>query len=237
MRKYLLISFATAGLLFNSCTNGQSQISTSVLTPSAYADKIKSLPSAPIIDVRTPEEYAKGHLINAKNFDWNGDDFKKQIASLDKSKPAFVYCLSGKRSAAAAIEMRNNGFIQVYELNGGIMKWRAENLPETTANSTSSAGMSKLQFEGLLNSDKLVLVDFYADWCAPCKVMKPYLDEISKEMTDKVVIVRVNVDDNQSLCKELKVDELPVLQLYKNNTLTWSHSGLIEKANIEAQLK
>ena len=86
------------------------------------------------------------------------------------------------------------------------MKWRAANLPETTANTTASTGMSKQQFYALLSSDKLVLIDFYADWCAPCKKMKPYLNEFSKDMADKVVVIRINADDNQQLCKELKID-------------------------------
>lgn len=199
--------------------------------------KYKELPTAPILDVRTPNEFSKGHLVNALNYDWNGNEFEKQIAPLDKSKPVFVYCLSGGRSSSAASKMRSDGFTQVYEMDGGIMKWRGANLPETTVNTTTSTGMTKQQFDALLNSDKLVLIDFYADWCAPCKKMKPYLDEISKDMADKVVVIRINADDNQTLCKELKIDALPVLQLYKNNSLIWTNTGFIEKAEVVKQLQ
>jgi thioredoxin len=97
--------------------------------------------------------------------------------------------------------------------------------------------MSKQQFDALLLSDKLVLIDFYADWCAPCKKMKPYLDEISNDMADKVVVIRINADDNQSLCKDLKIDALPVLHLYKNKTPIWTNTGFIEKAEVVKQLK
>jgi thioredoxin-like negative regulator of GroEL len=62
--------------------------------------------------------------------------------------------------------------------------------------------------------------------------MKPYLDEISKDMADKVVLIRINADDNQALCKELKIDALPVLQFYKNKNLTWINEGFIEKAEV-----
>jgi thioredoxin-like negative regulator of GroEL len=62
--------------------------------------------------------------------------------------------------------------------------------------------------------------------------MKPYLDEISKDMADKVVLIRINADDNQALCKELKIDALPVLQIYKNKNLTWINEGFIEKAEV-----
>ncbi len=237
MKKYLSIVLAAITILFNSCTNGQTQSSKTNLSATEFADKIKELPTAPIVDVRTPDEFSKGHLVNALNYDWNGSEFDKQIALLDKSKPVFVYCLSGGRSSSAASRMRSDGFKQVYELSGGIMKWRGVNLPETTENTVVSNGMSKQQFDALLLSDKLVLIDFYADWCAPCKKMKPYLDEISNDMADKVVVIRINADDNQSLCKDLKIDALPVLHLYKNKTPIWTNTGFIEKAEVVKQLK
>lgn len=236
MKNYLTIGFVTLATIFNSCTGGQTQNTKTNLSATEFAEKIKELPTAPIVDVRTPDEFSKGHLQNAKNIDWNGNDFDKQISELDKSKPVFVYCLSGGRSSSAASRMRSAGFKEVYELKGGIMKWRGENLPKTTGNTTVSVGLNKQQFDELLNSNKSVLIDFYADWCAPCKKMKPYLDEISKDMADKVVVIRINVDDNQALCKELKIDLLPVLQLYKNKTLAWTSTGFIEKAEVVKQL-
>lgn len=237
MKKQLSISFIAISIFFNSCSIGQSQSSNANLSAIEFSEKIKQLPSAPILDVRTMNEFSKGHLVNALNYDWNGNEFDKQIAALNKSKPVFVYCLSGGRSSSAASQMRLLGFTEVYELNGGILKWRGANLPETTDTKVSSIGLSKQQFLELINSNKLVLIDFYADWCAPCKKMKPYLDEISKDMSEKVVVVRINADNNQTLCKELKIDELPVLHLYKNKSLVWENAGFIEKAEVVKQLQ
>jgi thioredoxin 1 len=237
MKKHLNLSLVAIAFLFNNCSNGQTTNTQANLSATAFAEKIKELPNATIIDVRTPNEFSKGHLVNANNYDWRGNEFDKQIASLDKSKPVFVYCLSGARSASAANRMRSVGFTQVYEMSGGMMKWRAENLPETTTNQTVSNGMTQQEFNVLINSDKLVLIDFYADWCTPCKKMKPYLDEISKEMANKVVVIRINADDHQTLCKALKVDNLPVLQLYKNKMLTWTNTGFIEKAEVVKKLQ
>jgi thioredoxin 1 len=237
MKKYLIICFATFAVFLNSCLNGQSQNTKTSLSAIEFSEKTKALSNAPIVDVRTPDEFSKGHLINAKNVDFRDNNFAKKIEMFDKSKPVFVYCLSGGRSGSAASLMRANGFKEVYELEGGIMKWRGANLPETTVNAVSSTGMSKQQFEALLNSEKLVLIDFYADWCAPCQKMKPYLDEITKDMADKVTVIRINADDNQALCKELQIDALPVLQLYKSKTLTWSNVGFIDKAGVVKQLQ
>ncbi|MBS1590436.1 MAG: thioredoxin [Bacteroidetes bacterium] len=223
--------------LFVSCTNVQSQNSNTNLSAVQFAEKIKELPNAPILDVRTPEEYSKGHLAHSLNYDWNGDNFDQQIANLDKTKPVLVYCLSGGRSGSAARAMRKMGFSQVYEMEGGIMKWRGANLPETTDTKVASNGMTLAQFQQLLATDKIVLIDFYADWCAPCKKMKPYLDEISRDMQASVIVTRINADDNQQLCKELHIDALPVLQVYKQGKLTWNHSGFIEKAAVLEKLK
>lgn len=124
-----LLSIAFAAILLSSCSNAQSAQNN--LTPTAFAAKIKVTPKAVILDVRTPDEYASGHVANALNYDWNGAQFEKQIASLDKSKPVFVYCLSGRRSASAASKMRAEGFKMVYEMDGGMSGWRASQLPET----------------------------------------------------------------------------------------------------------
>lgn len=237
MKKYIVIVFATFAVLLNSCSTGQSQSTKTNLSANEFADKIKATNAAAIIDVRTPDEFSKGHLQNAQNIDIRSNDFEPQIEMLDKTKPVFVYCLSGGRSSSAASEMRAKGFKEVYELDGGIMKWRGANLPETTENTVvQSAGMSKQQFEAMLNSDKVVLVDFYADWCAPCQKMKPYLEEITTQMSNKVMVIRINADDNQELCEELQINALPVLQVYKKQSLTWTNVGFIEKADVVKQL-
>lgn len=235
MKNILIVSSLLVSLLFAELANAQNRQS---MNATEFAAKIKQLPSAPLIDVRTPMEFAQGHLKNARNIDIRSENFDQQISKLDKSKPVFVYCMSGGRSSAATNAMYSNGFKEVYELSGGIMKWRAANLPETTDNSvTTSTGMSRSQYNALLKSDKLVLIDFYADWCAPCRKMKPDLEAISSEMSKTVVVVRLNADEHKALAKELKVDALPMLMLYKNQKLIWSMKGYTTKAEIVKQLK
>lgn len=238
MNRYISIILITLALLFNSCSNPSADtITKTSLSAVEFADKIKELPEATLIDVRTPEEFEKGHIANAVNYDWNNPQFEKQMAALDKSKPVLVYCLSGARSLAAADKMRISGFSEVYEMEGGLIKWRAANLPETGSKIQNITGLTIAEFETLLNSDKPVLVDFYADWCAPCKKMKPYLDEIATKQTDKIKVLRINADENKALCKELKVEALPVLQLYKSKKLTWTHTGFIDKSEVVKQLQ
>ncbi|WP_341903410.1 thioredoxin domain-containing protein [Fluviicola taffensis] len=229
-----LLSIALLTLVLISCSNGQTASS---LSAPKFSAKLKELPDAPILDVRTPEEFSNGHLEYALNYDWNGAEFEQQIGSLDKSKPVFVYCLSGGRSSQAASNMRAEGFKEVYELEGGLMQWRSQNLPETTSNEVLPKGMSKQDFEALTNSDELVLIDFYADWCVPCKKMEPYLNEIANDLKSTVTVIRINVDENQELCKELGISSIPVLQVYKNKKITWTTTGFIEKEEVLQHLK
>lgn len=236
MSKFPALLLAPALLLF-SCSNAQAPGSGGVVPVKEFQRKLQEMPQATLIDVRTAQEFSKGHLEGALNRDWTNGEFKAQVAQLDTAQPVFIYCLSGGRSAGAMSMLRANGFRQVYEMQGGIMKWNAANLPlATTERAPSSVGMSQTDFEALVNTDKVVLVDFYADWCAPCKRMKPYLDEISREMADKVTVVRIDADANPALCHALGVEALPVLHVYKNKQLTWRNTGYIGKEQVVREL-
>jgi len=234
MRRFFSSLSISLLLILNSCSNGQSQNS---LDANKFSEGINKTSNEIILDVRTPDEFLKGHLVNATNINWNGNDFKNEVEKLDKSKPIYVYCLAGSRSEAAAKKMREIGFKEVYELEGGIMKWRGANLPETTANTVASKGMSLEEFKKITTTDKIVLVDFYADWCGPCRKMKPALEEISKEMASTVFLVKINADDNQALLKNLGIDALPVLHTYKNGKLSWNNLGFVDKDEIVKHLK
>ena len=232
-----ILSFALSLLILVTvgCDTAQSQ--KKLITANEVQDKIKAEPQITVIDVRTPGEFEKGHVANAINVDWNGDDFAGQIAKFDTTKPVIIYCQSGGRSAKAADKMLGMGFNNLYEMQGGMMKWRAADLPESLDNAAPAAKGKTLQdFNNLVNADDLVLVDFYAEWCAPCKEMAPYLNEITTSMKDKVKVLRIDADADANLCKELKVDALPVLHLYKKGKLVWENTGFIGKIPVVAEI-
>lgn len=235
MKKNPLIAILASVLFLFSCSQGQGQ----ALDVTQFADKIKTVDNAQIVDVRTPDEYNKGHLENAVNIDWNNSNFENEISKLDKSKPIFVYCLSGGRSSSATNKMHQLGFKEIYEMNGGIMKWQAKNLPLTQeSNSSQSVAntITEAQYNKLINSDKTVIVDFYADWCKPCKMMKPHLEEIEKEMSDKVQVVRINADNNEDLCRAMAVEALPTIFIYKNGKMMWQNVGYTDKSTLVSKL-
>lgn len=206
------------------------------MSPKEFAQKIKATPDAQVVDVRTPREFAEGYISDAKNIDWNNDNFEKKVANLDKDKPTFVYCQSGKRSRSAANKMREMGFTNVYELSGGINGWQSADLPLQSGKKKES-GMNMPAYQQLLNDKRPVLVDIYAKWCSPCKKMAPFLDELTTSEASWLKIVRIDADKNIALADELKVTGLPTLYLYINGKQVWDYSGYISKADLLEEIK
>ena len=77
-----------------------------------------------MVDVRTPQEWASGHIQGAKHIDWFSDEFKAEVAKLDKAKPVRLYCASGGRSEEARELLKELGFSDVLDLDGGIAAWK-----------------------------------------------------------------------------------------------------------------
>lgn len=94
------------------------------VTASQFKDLIAS--EGTVLDVRTPGEWEEGVIANAEKMNYQADDFSSQVEKLDKTKPVFVYCKRGGRSAGAAQVLKEKGFTKVYNLDGGITAWMDE---------------------------------------------------------------------------------------------------------------
>lgn len=106
-----------------SCKDKNKSKEITVIPIEEVQQAIDNTESLQLVDVRTLEEFRAGHLPNAKNICVTDDDFQEKVAGLDKDRPIYVYCRSGKRSAKAAKILREMGFTEIYDMDGGILNW------------------------------------------------------------------------------------------------------------------
>ena len=125
-------------VLLASCGVANSQKG-KLLTPEVFEKMLHETPEAQVIDVRTPEEFNDGHLKNALNMNVNSKDFENRAPYLDKTKPLFVYCYSGGRSAKACEYFEKMGFKVIYDMEGGYSAWTDANLPVEGKKADTSA--------------------------------------------------------------------------------------------------
>ena len=87
-------------------------------------------------------------------------------------------------------------------------------------------------FTELIRSHKPVLVDFYADWCGPCKSMEPVIKEIAKNVEGKTKVIKVNIDKNAETARTYSVQAVPTFILFQGGKILWRHAGMIDKASL-----
>jgi thioredoxin 1 len=87
-------------------------------------------------------------------------------------------------------------------------------------------------FENIIKSEKPVLVDFFATWCGPCKVLAPILKEVKDNLGDRISIIKIDVDKNQQVASQYQVRGVPTMILFQNGKQLWRQSGVVEKGDI-----
>lgn len=193
-----------------------------------------------VVDVRTPEEHAEKYIPGSGNIDINNEaTFNKEFSKLDKNKPLYLYCLSGARSAKAGVIAKKNGFKEVYNLHGGIMSWisSGKNI-ETLKAVPASGGLTFDEYlDNIKRSNKLVLVDFSAVWCGPCRMLKPIVDKVVKQNADKVELYPLDVDKNPGVASAMHIQSIPLLVMYKNGKEVWRNLGLTDEDTVEEAVK
>ncbi|HNU88907.1 MAG TPA: thioredoxin domain-containing protein [Ferruginibacter sp.] len=230
-----LFRFVQTGLLSIVLLSCLAQPKTS-LTADQFEKEITGKENIQVLDVRTPGEFFSGHIKNALLADWTDTkEFERRISFIDKSKPLYVYCLSGGRSAAAAARLRKMGYENVYELKGGTNAWISAGKP--LEGSRNEKQLSIDEFNKSINSSKTVLVDFGATWCPPCRKMEPVLKSLETNNPGKFLLVRVDGGRDQDILQQYKVTALPVFIVFKDGKPVWRKDGMADEKELAEQVK
>ena len=95
----------------------------------------------------------------------------------------------------------------------------------------------KANFDSIINDNKLVVVDFHALWCGPCKAQSPILKEVASELGDRIRVIKIDVDQNNEISNRYQIQSVPTLMIFKNGNLLWKHSGVVSKNQLVSVLK
>lgn len=92
-------------------------------------------------------------------------------------------------------------------------------------------------FKEIINGEKPVLVDFYATWCGPCKAMAPIIDSVAIELKDKVRVLKIDIDKNQTAASHYKIQGVPTLIVFREGKIVWRNSGAMDKASLLQEIR
>lgn len=237
--KFITFFSITLLLSISGCQAGGQE----TLNPKDFKAKI-TMAGVQLVDIRTPQEFELGYIEGAENIDFYNPDFVTLISKLDKEKPLAIYCKSGGRTKDAMKVLAKEGFKDIYALGGGLLAWEKDGFllmvpkPVEPVKTT----VTKAEYDKLVASDKMVIIDFSAVWCGPCKMLKPVLDKISTDYSARgVKIITIDVDASKALSNELMVNEIPLILFYRDGKMVEQMIGFnpeaIIKETIEKYLK
>jgi len=228
IKKILLSVFFTVSIpFFFSCASQSIQ----TINVDEFEKQLIATKGEQLIDVRTPQEFAKYRIQSAKNMDIKDPGFRKAIEKLDKTKPVLIYCLSGARSKAAAEVCNELGFKTIYDLSGGINAWSRAGKP-IDQDLSGKGELSSNDYKAIISTSGYVLVDFYAPWCAPCRKMLPVVEDLGKTYPNQFKLLTVDFDQNRLLAKEQNITSVPYIMVFKDGKKIWERNGEASKEEL-----
>lgn len=123
-KTYLIFGLLLTLCFTTSCLDTKDAATDVKLVTAEEMQSILEMEEVQLVDVRTPKEYEKEHIVNSQNIDFTSPTFDEDISKLDKAKPVILYCKGGNRSAKCGKKLKEAGFEKVYDLEGGISKWK-----------------------------------------------------------------------------------------------------------------
>ncbi len=218
--KNRIFCMLTAAFFIAACSSNAQNVDANTFEQKINAGGVQ------VLDVRTAGEYSGSHLKNVLQADWTDKaQFAERTKYLDKNKTLLVYCAGGGRSGQAAVWLKEQGFKEVINLQGGITAWNAAG--KAVVKQEGVAELSVTAFNANIATNNVVFVEVGAEWCPPCKKMEPVLETLSKELQGKYTFLKVDGGRDAAVMKEIGASVLPTFMVYKNGKLSWKKEGVV----------
>jgi thioredoxin len=201
------------------------------LNPEAFKEAI-SKSNAQLIDVRSKEQHNKAYINNSILFDSTEISVDKLENQLYAKLPVYIYSDEESKALALANRLKSKGFLDVNILQGGIQSWQKYSY---STEEVKIYPNDTIPFKTAMMGDKLVLVDFNAVWCGPCKLLEPAIRKV-RERTEDVIVYGIDVDENPELAQSYNAASIPLLVFIKNGKELDRMVGLRPVAEIEAMV-
>jgi thioredoxin 1 len=214
-------------LAFSSCKNSTS----GKLGVDAF-NQIASNSNAQIIDLRPKADFDSGHIVNAASFVPNSPELDSYIDLLYKDVPVCVVGGSQTDNTNLIEKLKSKGFKSINELEGGMATWTEAKLPIQKTLPKKIYPNDTISFDDAIKGDKLVMVDFNATWCKPCKMMQPSIDRVHDERSDEVIVYSIDVDQFPQYNEKYQIKSIPLVMLFKNGKTLHRSEGLLEESKI-----
>lgn len=221
------VVFVAALLFVSACQNKNNN---SVLELNDFKAKV-SEPNAQVLDIRSEEEYKKEHIAKAINISSDAD-FKAMSNLLYSDVPTYIYGNTESEAILVAQKLNALEFKDLFVLKGGFSDWKGAGLPVEAQKEKKIYESDTIPFEVARNGSKLVVADFNAVWCKPCKMLEPFIHRLHDNRSDEVIVYSIDTDKRKDLMEEYKAYSIPLVLFMKNNKILYRSEGYMEEAEL-----
>lgn len=202
-----------------------------VLEPADFKAKVSEA-NAQILDIRNETDFKKGHIANAVNISAKSGDFDAQTKQLYPDVPTYIYGYSETEALTAAQTLTALEFKNLFVLKGGINAWSGAGFALEAEKPRKIYESDTIPFEKARMGSKLVMVDFNATWCKPCKLLEPFVHRLHDNRDADVIVYSIDTDQRRDLAMEYQANSIPLLVFIKNNKVLYRSEGFISETEL-----
>ena len=216
-----------AVVLLTACTNGGSS---KIEAEAFHSLMVNEKPQ--LLDCRSSVAYDQGHIPGAVNIDVNGKTNQSIIDALYKDVTVYYYGEEAVCDQLKQILLRN-GVKQVVQIAGGYDKWLSAKYDVASTPVVKLYPNDTIPFAKAIMGDKLVLVDFNATWCKPCRMMQPSIDKIREQRPDDVIVYSIDIDKEPSYNAQYQISNIPLVLMFKKGKQLHRSEGFLEESVLQ----